>query len=649
MKIRVTDWQFQNLRIGGGSESFELGDPPARWSLIQMPNGLGKTSTMTLIRAILGEERLSPEKVRSFRANDKVEKGSFELGLLIERKSGEPQNPYRLIVELDFNNGSYQYSTLRNQERGGGREPGLLLPSDLKHILKPEFIKLFVFDGELARAILDLNRNAADRAIRTIYQIDDISTLQQRIKDAVSNRQKTLDGTSGKTKTAVSRHRNKVEQANTVLNRLKNDLQQKISTKSKVYLDLEKIKEKINEHIERHGDLKVRKERLVDKAELLDSEIQSITKQAHQSFRNPTTLSTVMTKRLKVLGETLTRARLPKSVSSNFFEEVAQEGTCICGRSIGTAERETLLRRKEQYLAQDQIAAIATMKESLYSPPDGNSFLDSCEKLQQKIEDLRRNEKEEARLKKEAEERGDVDMSPLKEKERKKNEELVILNRDIECLQTSDLDKQREYNCSKNTNIPLAIRYRDACIKTLTQVEDSYRLSCQREKLLDQLDRVEKKSLTDLREIIRKETNERLETLVKMEDLRVERIDGALELSSDKAIKKDDVSEGQSLSVAYAFLTALLSKAPFELPFIVDSPVVSLDLDVRKEVSNVIPTLFKQIIFFVISSEQAAFAENFYGSEDAKFITLRKTADGSVTMYSGLEEFQRKTTDGETI
>ena len=73
MKIRVTDWRCENLRIGQGIESFELGNPPARWSLIQMPNGLGKTSTMTLIRAVLGEEKLSPEKVRGFRANDAVE------------------------------------------------------------------------------------------------------------------------------------------------------------------------------------------------------------------------------------------------------------------------------------------------------------------------------------------------------------------------------------------------------------------------------------------------------------------------------------------------------------------------------------------------------------------------------------------------
>ena len=200
MKIRITDWRCENLRIGEGVESFELGDPPARWSLIQMPNGLGKTSTMTLIRAVLGEEELSPEKVRGFKASDDVESGVFELGLLIERRHGEPPKHYRLTASFDFKDGSYQYSTLKSEERGGGREPGLVLPPDLKHILKSEFIRLFVFDGELARDIRDLNKAAADRAIRTLYQLDDISTLQQSVRHAVKNRQEALERTSGKTK-----------------------------------------------------------------------------------------------------------------------------------------------------------------------------------------------------------------------------------------------------------------------------------------------------------------------------------------------------------------------------------------------------------------------------------------------------------------
>ena len=649
MKIRITDWQCKNLRIGQGSESFDLGDPPARWSLIQMPNGLGKTSTMTLIRAVLGEEDLSPERVRGFRASDADEIGVFELGLLIEDRRGGPPKHYRLTADFDFKDGSYRYSTLRSEERGGGREPGRVLPPDLKHILKSEFIRLFVFDGELASDIRDLNKDAADHAIRTLYQLDDISTLQQRVRTAVTKRQEGLERTSGKTRKGVSRHQKLFDEATAQLDQLKETLRERQSAFTAFEKEQAEVGAKIASHIARNGDLEKRRIKLDAEAHDLAGDIQSMTSEAVQAFRNPATLSPAIMSRLTDLGATLTRARLPKSVSSDFFEEIADEGECICGRSIGETERAVLTQRKEQYLAQDQISAIATMKERLNATSaTETSFFDSCEVLQEKLEDRQANEKAMTRLKQEAKERGDEDMGPLTEREGEIRLKLAALETEIEHLQTANPVKQLALQCTKRTNIPLARRYREECKATLDEVEASYRLSRQRDRLLDQLQRIETKALADLREVIRKETNDRLATLVQMENLRVERIDGALELSSNKASSKDDVSEGQSLSVAYAFLTALLSKAPFELPFIVDSPAVSLDLDVRKEVSRVIPGLFEQMILFVISSEQAAFAESFFERADTRYVTLRQAANGRIETCYGLEEFRRQTNDGET-
>ena len=476
------------MRIGEGSESFELGDPPARWSLIQMPNGIGKTSTMTLIRAVLGEENLSPEKVRGFRANDAVEDGVFELGLLIEGRHGEPPKHYRLTAKLDFKDGSCQYSTLKSEERGGGREPGLVLPPDLKHILKAEFIRLFVFDGELARDIRDLTKAAADRAIRTLYQLDDISTLQQRVGDAVMKRQAALGRTSGKTQKGVSRHQKLMNEATAQLGALEKALSEKRSAYTRYIEEQVQVGADIEAHIARNGDLEERRIKLVAEANNLAGDIQSSTSQAVLAFRNPATLSSAIRSRLTDLGATLTRARLPKSVSSDFFEEIADEGECICGRPIGATERTVLIQRKEQYLAQDQISAIATMKERLNSSAAAEtSFLDCCESLQGKLEDRQANEKAVARLRQEAEERGDEDMRLLMKRENKIKIELAALETKIECLETADPVKQRVHQCTKKTNIPLARRYRDDCKATLDEVKASYRLSRQRDRLLDQL------------------------------------------------------------------------------------------------------------------------------------------------------------------
>ena len=158
MRIRVTDWQYRNIR-GLGDQSIELGIPPKRWSLVQMPKGTGKTTTMELIRAVLSEQKFTADDVRGFRVNDSVKNGAFELGMLID------DDPYRLTLDLDYESGEIKRSTLRPSERGGGRVYGRALPLGLKYLLKPQFTRLFVFDGELAKQIRAVDKTEADRSI----------------------------------------------------------------------------------------------------------------------------------------------------------------------------------------------------------------------------------------------------------------------------------------------------------------------------------------------------------------------------------------------------------------------------------------------------------------------------------------------------
>ena len=155
------------------------------------------------------------------------------------------------------------------------------------------------------------------------------------------------------------------------------------------------------------------------------------------------------------------------------------------------------------------------------------------------------------------------------------------------------------------------------------------------------VDAVAARALENLRESVREATNAKLARLVKGEPLRVARIGTALELSSHGVAVKTGVSEGQSLAVAYAFITSLLSAAPYRLPFIVDSPAVSLDTRVRREVGDVIPELFEQMIMFVISSEKDGFADAFYSRDDVRYLTIWKDEGDASQMREGLDEFRR--------
>jgi DNA sulfur modification protein DndD len=143
-----------------------------------------------------------------------------------------------------------------------------------------------------------------------------------------------------------------------------------------------------------------------------------------------------------------------------------------------------------------------------------------------------------------------------------------------------------------------------------------------------------------LTERVRLATNDKLAQIVPSESLHVSRIGGALELESRQLSSKTGVSEGQSLAVAYAFLTSLLTEAPYKLPFIVDSPAVSLDTAVRRDVGELIPDLFDQMIMFVISSEREGFADAFYHREGVRYITLWRDGEDVTQARDGLDYFR---------
>ena len=594
---------------------------------------------MELIRAVLSAKRFTAEQVRGFRADDEVSDGSFELGLLINDKQ------YRLTLTFDFDGGSFSYKTLRAKERGGGLEPGRELPFELKHLLKPNFTRLFVFDGELANEIRAVGGAEADRAIKTLYQLDDLGALRQQVAEVVRKRQDAAASVSqAKSQKGLSRLKKSLSTAEGVLARLKKELSGLKKTESGLNKEKREANETIEIFIAENGELKEEEKKIESEAEAIRGAMQSAAIDAMNSFRSPARLSLTIRHRLGELGKTLTDARLPKSVSSEFFSELAKKKFCICARPIGDEERAAIERRKEEYLAQDQIAAISTMKKGLKnsSGEPETSFQSACAMLGKQIEARKFNEGKRSRLMLELADSGNGEVAKLTERLGEINTELISVGDKIKALEV------RSFASKPDNNIPLARKRRDECLQKYEVASKSYQLARQRDVLVRQLSEIEARTLSTLRETIRKGTNERLASLVQMEKLQVAKIDGALTLTSDRVAERRGVSEGQSLSVAYAFLTSLLSKAPFELPFIVDSPAVSLDLDVRREVGRIIPDLFDQMVMFVLTSEQAGFSETFYERVNTCFVSLSKASGGGIHCKYGLKAFKRLAEEAPT-
>ncbi|OZH52557.1 hypothetical protein AFK68_23580 [Hydrocoleum sp. CS-953] len=166
MKIEIIGWKTKGLRCPDMDINLLFGVNPAHVSLIQMPNGTAKTTTLSLIRAAMNGEadKWDTEKVISFRRVNKFNsEGKFTLDLRVDEK--------RLTFELDFDfeEGKVDYYT--SDSSLGGIIPKWEPPLNLYRFFNQKFVQLFIFDGEFAKDLLDSSKTHASQAIDSLFQL----------------------------------------------------------------------------------------------------------------------------------------------------------------------------------------------------------------------------------------------------------------------------------------------------------------------------------------------------------------------------------------------------------------------------------------------------------------------------------------------
>jgi DNA sulfur modification protein DndD len=113
-----------------------------------MPNGTGKTTTLNLLRVTLsGSARdwnQDPKRILELRRSG----GTTQTGQFIVRLAING-NPLTFELNLNFKDRKVFYRT----SFGAGIREGFYPPPQLRRFLNPEFVSLFVFDGELATAV----------------------------------------------------------------------------------------------------------------------------------------------------------------------------------------------------------------------------------------------------------------------------------------------------------------------------------------------------------------------------------------------------------------------------------------------------------------------------------------------------------------
>ncbi|HEX6037785.1 AAA family ATPase [Longimicrobium sp.] len=636
MDVRIQGWRYENIRGGMRDVEIDFGHAPPRWVLIQMPNGTGKTTTMALFRAVLAGEPLPGSVVRNFRPDEETENGRFELRLLIDGR------PVRLELRLNYQSGEATYWTTRAALTAGGVEEGRILPDELGRLITPEFTRLFVFDGEMAKQIRNVGMDRAASAVRMLYRLDKLQELERRVDRLVTEEQARVAAiSSAQTPQGLRQLESRFQTAQDTVARLEAEekrLRGRIAAAEK---EQERLSVARTDRLRADQGLRDRVQQITEAQQTVEREIVELAKRTLSTLRSPAMLHPRVLARLRNLGGKMERLKLPKTMSAEFFEELAEHTECVCGRPIGAEERQAILDRAHEYLAENQISVINAMKLAVrHSEADPREVTEEVNGLRSRLRTRHQLAQQLEELQERQIESGDDELARLQSQTEALERQLEKDNDALKRLTVRDPSLQRSLGVDWKSNLPLARAQRNERQEAWHTATNTRRFLVQARRTASLIRSIEENAFERLCERVRKATNAKIATFLPSESIRVSRIHGALEIATERLAAKADLSEGQSLAVAYAFLTSLFEDAPYRLPFIVDSPAVSLDIAVRREVGELIPDLFEQMIMFVISSERSGFADAFYDRPGVQYVTLWRETEDRTAVEFGLDRFR---------
>ena len=627
MKMSILSLEYKNIRkISNLKLSFTKQDGSVVGNnFIMMANGTGKTTTMGLIKGLFDGTIVSwpPETIMSYKPTSTgAENGEFSVTVKFDDKQ------YKYFVYMNYLTGTAEIKTTSSET--GGMEQGLHLPESIRGIFSPEFVRRFVFDGEQATRSMDSSSNEAEETIKYLYRLDELDeiTVQNQkiltdIQSAEGNKGSSSSLSNLRTRQAnVDKTRKKLKDRVENLRKDIKEFEDEKRDKEKRRSELDKNYEQLNQE---KNDIQRELDRNKADIETKISEILTLTKL-------PYLLSQEMCDRMTALGSSMTKLKLPKSSSKDFFVELSNSPTCVCGRCIGEKEKEAILKNAENYLGSDQQAILNSIKSSLV----GNVFDSRLEvaftelgKLREETNRLntRYNNNEEKLVK-----AGGEEAARLKTRI---DELIELIGGSRLKLDTIESKDEGDDELTEDNNLhkaDLAYQRYEQQIASATRTN----AALHRKETVDKLIKEIKEQATDelKKEIIRK-TNEKLKRVIKDDYIEIDNIDRYIKLKG-----RDGASEGQTLSIAYCFLGTLFEDSELEFPFIIDSPTGKMDFDKRQAVADIIPLVFNQMIAFVQSAEVERFADRFYDNPDTQYITIVASPDGNdVEVNNGIEFF----------
>ncbi|MDD9973130.1 MAG: AAA family ATPase [Candidatus Poribacteria bacterium] len=638
--MRILGWKAQGLRCPDHEINCVNSDGnPYPVTLIQMPNGTGKTTTLDLLRAALSGAAISREWDRNTisefqRRNSDEPDGFFEVRLLLNDRRAT------IVMEFDFENGRVFYKTTH----GPGRRDGFHPPPGFRRFMNDNFVNFYVFDGELAQHLLDREHTDAQIVVENLFQINTFNTMASKVSEHWN---KITQNVSATEERGLSRRQNRLKGLKQRLASLKKEQKALQVKRAKLETQLQKKDDIYHKEIKKEDERFKSLSDAETKVERLKGKVREEALEVLDRMRDPHCLSSLFANSMLALKDGLDRVKLPESAAREFFEDLADEVECICGRPIDAEIAETIRLRASQYLGSDDVSLLNSMKSSI-KDAIGDTPGEYEINLNTRMKSLT------SVVKEELEARNDLDA--LKSEAEQSDPAVKRARDDMEDLQKKieDIDAELEKFESKDQTQGdehtygieiLEKRVVDAETK-LGEITRTLTEKAKRDILIDIINSAHKKARLGITTELCDEANGRVSELMPHNNISIERIEQNLILKG-----QEGGSVGETLSIAYAFLATLFNRSDHQLPFVVDSPAGPVDLAVRPKIGELIPNLTGQFIAFTISSERNHFITPLKqaSNTEIQFITLFRKGSDELERAANMRGTVVETSDGLNV
>jgi DNA sulfur modification protein DndD len=625
--IRLLGWSAQGFRCPDHRVTLQRSErTPYTVSLLQMPNGTGKTTTLELLRAALSGRTSWPgSDLAELKGRDnETGTGRFIVELLVDDR--------RMTIELtaNFSAQSVSYRTTLASSVVNGFRP----PAALKRIFSEEFVPFFVFDGELAVRLLEPNQTRAEQALDAQFQLSLLQRVSTSLGQYWTNQTKNVTATQTK---GLTQRRNRLDNLEARERQLKAEHRRLSDALAKAMSERDQAQQAWDEAFNRDKEAREQRDQVTGDLARAETNLGEAIQRNLAMARDPHALSTVFATSLQALKANLDKLKLPESAAKEFFDDLAEADQCVCGEVMTQQRRAAILERKAMYLGQDDVGVLNSIKGDIKDLIGEDAIVHRA-----------LFDKQLAVLEAAVRERDDLatELTALEAKRLAEgDEELAAKKRRLDDAEgeidrirsrLDVLDAEPEGDEGDDTECLKALRGLIAKAgKQLAEVTRTVEIKNRVTLLQRLLAKAVREARTRISADLVEATNAQLAKILPRSPIRVSEIRQSIVLDGQSR-----ASQGQTLALGYAFLLALFDSGQLSLPFVVDSPTGALDLRVRREVAELLPSISPQMVAFTTSSETDQFVPVLHEAAggDVQYLTLFRLNDETRPLLASIPE-----------